>query len=529
MKIKRLFLHCDILGKTQNFTIAKRKSYRTYFGSFISLGLIGILTYLMLYFGLEIFLRRKPNVIITTYNEENPPETLIDDSKNIFALALENPDYNVYINDSIYTLNASIVKLSLGETGYVTRKEPITLTRCSEYKFKFLNDYFSPLDLSNLYCLNTTKPYMIKGEFSKSEWIYLEFQFNKCVNSTENHNSCMPQEEINARLKGGYLGLFISHSSVIPTNFKEPFHTYGKNVFSSFSINQYTDFWMYLKHLIVQTDNGIIFLRNKTEKCLVYDSMYTTYDFREGSTFLSLNMRLSIQKEVYERSYTKLQGVVAEMGGVVKFSFVVGELLVYFVREMLYRDFLLSFFFDELEQKKTISTKAQENNSFCSNKKDLKDNIKSNNYILNSQTNTSFTKKDFNKTFLSQVNNSIIQQNNTLLSFQNNISGKIPSGVLKNHQSFPLLSKFLCYVCNANARTKLKSFNYNYSKIAMLFDVIYYLKERNDIHLLMKKSCKENYSRTIKQYHFELPSFLEQDIFNYYISFKKKKYHTTIT
>lgn len=529
MKIKKLFLQCDIFGKTQNFTIAKKKSYRTYFGSFISLGIIGILTYLIFYFGLEIFFRRKPNIIITTYNDENPPETLIDDSKNIFALALENPDYNVYINDSIYTLNASIVKLSLGETGYTTHKEPITLMRCSEYKFKFLNEYFSPLDLSNLYCLNTTTPYMIKGEFSKSEWIYLKFQFNKCVNSTENHNSCMPQEEIDSRLKGGYLGLFISHSSVIPTNFKEPFHTHGKNVFSSFSINQYTDFWMYLKHLIVQTDDGIIFLRNKTEKCLVYDTMYTTYDFREGSTFLSLNMRLSMKREVYERSYTKLQGVVAEMGGVVKFGFVIGEFLVYFVREILYRDFLLSFFFEELEQKKAVPTTVQENNSFCSNKKDLKDNIKSNNYILNSQSNTSFTKKDFNKTFLSQVNNSIIQRNNTLFSFQKNITNRVSSGIAKNHQSFPPLSKLFCYVCNSEARTKIKNFNYKYSRISMLFDVIYYLKERNEINLLMKKSCKENYSKTIKQYHFELPSLIEQDIFNYYISFKKNKYNTTLT
>lgn len=72
MKFKKILLNCDLFGKTQNFTIATKSSYQTYFGSTVSLVIAGVLTYLFFYFGLEIFDRARPNVIITTYNEENP-------------------------------------------------------------------------------------------------------------------------------------------------------------------------------------------------------------------------------------------------------------------------------------------------------------------------------------------------------------------------------------------------------------------------------------------------------------------------
>ena len=84
--------------------------------------------------------------------------------------------------------------------------------------------------------------------------------------------------------------MFISQTTVTPTHFKEPFSSFGKNVFTSFTATQYTDVWMYLKPLILETDDGYIFLRNKTERCLVYDSYFSTYDYRSGTTFLSLNL-----------------------------------------------------------------------------------------------------------------------------------------------------------------------------------------------------------------------------------------------
>lgn len=545
MKFKKLFLNCDLFGKTQNFTIATKSSYQTYFGSAVSLVVVGVLTYLFFYFGLEIFDRARPNVIITTYNEENPPETLIDDSSNIFTLALENPDYTVYINESIYTLNASMITIKPGESGLDRIIEPITLMKCSEYNFKFLNDYFEPLDLPNLYCLNTSIPYMLKGEFSKAEWKYLQFQFNKCVNSTKNNNSCMSTEEIESRLQGGYLGMFISHVSVMPTNFHQPFSFHGKNVFTSFSSNQYTDVWMYLKPLIIETDDGYIFRRNKTVRCLVYDSSFSTYDYRGGNTFLSLNLRLSLVREVYERSYSKVQGVAAEIGGIIKFGLVVGEIVVYIIREILYKDFLLTFFFEEPLQKVKISNSnlltsvtgmSQRNGTF----KKLSDTTKTNNYLLGFQKNKKLTKKDLTRKEninseetksqirFSLVNSTSTQRNNSQKKIRKTststsilVNAQTPSE-FQNKTAFKYIMSLFCFICNNNVRKKVKRFNNKFSRVSMLFDVIYYLKEQNEISLLKKKLyINESITKRGIQYQFELPSIKEQELFKYYISLKR--------
>lgn len=56
----------------------------------------------------------------------------------------------------------------------------------------------------------------------------------------------------------------------------------------------------------------------------------------------------------------------------------------------------------------------------------------------------------------------------------------------------------------------------------MLFDVIYYLKEQNEVSLLKKKLYNnESITKRGIQYQFELPSIKEQELFKYYISLKR--------
>ena len=51
----------------------------------------------------------------------------------------------------------------------------------------------------------------------------------------------------------------MSDKVVIPNNFSIPYQAYGKNIFSSFSIKQFTDYWIYFKPIEVYTDSGLFF------------------------------------------------------------------------------------------------------------------------------------------------------------------------------------------------------------------------------------------------------------------------------
>ena len=62
----------------------------------------------------------------------------------------------------------------------------------------------------------------LKGDYHQKQWTYLNFEFNKCINSSSNNNSCAPQEEIDSRLDGGYIRMFMTDLNIIPNNFHNP-------------------------------------------------------------------------------------------------------------------------------------------------------------------------------------------------------------------------------------------------------------------------------------------------------------------
>ena len=66
------------------------------------------------------------------------------------------------------------------------------------------------------------------------------------VNLT-NKNNYKSENEINELLNGGYIGIFMTDFSFEPIKFYNPYRTYVKNVYKSFSIQYFEDIFLYLK------------------------------------------------------------------------------------------------------------------------------------------------------------------------------------------------------------------------------------------------------------------------------------------
>ena len=535
MHFKKYLLKLDLLGKTQNLTISKRDTYPTYLGSIISIIIIIILAYFLFYFGLEIINKDKLNLVTTVYNIDDPPKTFLNDSVVAFTLAIENPDYSVYINESIYTLQSTMHTITIDDMG--NSKEvltPIPMVRCSEYTFKVIPEYFKLQDLDNLYCIKSTEDIFLQGEYGKAAWSYINFEFSRCVNKTENNNMCKSEEEINSRLTGGYLGMFISDLSIIPNNYEHPSNIYGKNLFTSFSSKQYTDAWLTLKVIEVNTDYGLVINGIKTEKFIAYNSLVTTSDYREGAIFLTLNLRMSQTKEIYDRSYDKLQSVAAELGGIMKFCFVCGEMVVYIVRELLYRDYILSFFFEDFgkneKERKSIFNEKSFNNSnsilpinnsifvYSPKKKSMspETNI-SKNVIVSPKG--SISKRNKNTNIKNITTNSI---NNNIMSKRSNRSIK---EIQKKSQHLMTLTSCSFFSClfSKQTRDNISNVYYKYQRIGFLFDVIHYLKSKDEIASIKKIVFDESQNRfMLRRYSFELNDKIEEELFNYSMKIPKR-------
>ena len=439
------------------------------------------------------------------------------------TIALENPDYSVYIDDSIYTLNVFFMSNFKYENGtQKTIRKKIDVIKCSEYKFKVLYDYFEHQDLDNLYCLNTTEQLFIKGEYGKEEWTFINYEFSRCVNTSENNNKCKSAQEIDDKLTGGFLGIFMTDLSIIPSDYKNPSNIYGKNLFSSFQKDFLTDVWFYMKTIEVNTDSGLLIQKMNKETYLAYDSHFTTSDYRKDEVFLNLHFRLSQTTEIYDRTYDKLQAIAAELGGIMKFCLVCGEMIVYFFREVLYRDYILTFFFEEPSKDKQLKEKSVLSNH--SNVFSVLVHSPSQNKKLDAKENNNNTNNYLVSPCSSQIK---MKNSNSKIDLTENIKSPLRATNTKKmlaHRT-TLNSCLLLGPClfDSRIRKNIKSINEKYHRIAFLFDVIHYLKSKDELNSVKKVIFDEIQNKLItKSYSFKLNPQEEKKQFDFSVNFPKK-------
>ena len=269
----------------------------------------------------------------------------------------------------------------------------IHVIKCSQYNFKTIPEYFKNLPLEHLYCLNETD-IEIQGQFMQPIWQYITFEFSKCRNETS-EVVCKSDDIIEKRLNGGFVGMFITDFNIVPNNFSHPSYIYGRNIYSGFSVLYYLDLWIYLKPIEIITDQGIIFENKITQNYFAYDSMKYDIYYKESNVFASVTIRDSPKREVYYRSYIKIQGASANIGGIINLSLTLGEWFIFSFRFLLYKNYFLQFF---SENRNIFLENFEKRNSKISK---IKRTIlkRNNNKLKNNKSNTKLAGLDYNSAF----------------------------------------------------------------------------------------------------------------------------------
>ena len=514
------FLNLDIYGTIPSFTIHGHKKFRTIIGSILSL-----LTYIIIILFFGIYIRGvlkhlSPKLVTTIYNDFDPKPINLTKDNFLITLSLQTIDYSNYINDSIYYVNATLSSITLQNDGsYQEIITPLKIIKCSEYNFHFLNNYWKNLPLESLYCLDIDN-IELRGDFKTEKWNVLYLKFSKCINTTENNNSCQSNEVIDNYLKGGYLGIFMSDIIIEPNNFQNPSQLYGKNIFNTFTYKQYSDFWIYLKHEQVVTDLGYFFENKNTKYFFGIDHADYLSDYREDKNiFLSVGIRKSLKREVYERSYVKLQEAAANACGIIKVSMVCGEIIAYFFQKILYNNFIIQF----------VDFHQNQNYQYQNY-----NNVNGSNQLLKSYYIPNSSKGIFrNKTvIINQPSTFIYNKNKThnkislynyssvILTPKKNIHSSYhsyftPLKKINDNHFYP--KKNICFssiLCKRNFIKKMKYIFRKYNKIEYCFDIIQYLKIQYEIGLIKNIVFDEETNKEIKDLYF----------LNYHIFSEKESY-----
>ena len=328
--------------------------------------------------------------------------------------------------------------------------------------------------------------------------------------------------------------MFMSDKNIIPNNFSIPSQTYGKNLFTTFSYKQYVDYWIYFKQLEVYTDTGYFFKSTHKNLFIAFDKAENNIDYRENDAFALIGLRQSYKREVYERSYIKIQEAAANAGGIVKIVTLMFDLFVSFFRLILYRNFLVQFFQFDQKRKSILQQKIE--NSFNLSQKFHVSSIKSNNNLnfnKSDMSNICFLKKKVNhstpkfkvkkeKKFLN-LNNNDNFNNNILINNLNNSNNQInvptftsfckssfqikePTKQESNVSIISALNNLIgtnnfgeqiirvkhsrnCFpiIFSKNCIEKIQKINDNFKKIDFLFDIVEYFKTKFEVKLLKNK------------------------------------------
>ena len=504
MKVLNAFLNLDIYGIIPSFTIHGHKRFRTIIGSLLSL-----ITYLIIILFFGVYLKgvlkhTSPNLVTTIYNDFDPKPINLTKDNFIITLSLQTIDYSNYLDESIYYVNATLSSTILLKDGiYEETITPLNLIKCSEYNFHFLNEYWNNLPLNDLYCLDINN-IILRGNFKNAIWNVLYLKFSKCINSTENNNSCKSNEIIDEYLKGGYLGIFLSDIIIEPNNFENPSQLFGKNIFTTFTYKEYSDYWIYLKTEQVVTDTGYFFEKKNTKYFFAVDNVEHLSDYREDNNiFLSVGIRKSLKREVYERSYIKLQEAAGNACGIIRVAILTGEIIAYFFQKLLYNTFIIQFInFTNVSHQyfKNMNNSNQLlKNLYINLDKNLQ---KDNKTVIYSPFLNKKKKNQKLSVNMSNGNNSVSTHNkNNNGSFHNNHSYTLKSHFKKYFKA----EKKICFsiiICNKNCVNKVKHIFNKYSKIEYCFDIIQYLKLHYEISLVKLFIFDEDKNQKIKDLYF---------------------------
>ena len=407
------FKKIDIFGLPPLFTIRGQATFQTQIGSFLTIISFFLIIMYVLIFLHDMITHKSPNFYSAIYNDEFPSEINLTKNNFSFVFGLQNNEYSNFIDETIYQVKAFQYNLKQNNNGsYNYEIQKLKIIKCNQYNFQIIPEYFKNLSLNNLYCLDNDLN--LKGGYMNNYWNYIKLNFSKCENSTENNNKCKNEKEINELLIDSYIGIFLPDYSFEPSKFNNPYKTYIRHLYNSFSIKYFEDIYLYLKLFEIISDSGYFFENENSIKFAAYDNIQNDISFRNENNFLSLNIRVSSKREVHKRTYIKLQTIFSNVGGMLKIILLIGEYSVYFIRMLLYKNYILEFFnLDESEIRLKEIRKKYKLKGMSSSK------FKIESFFSNINENNENNLKKYNS-FID--NNSVIKNNDEKSEIRSNIN-----------------------------------------------------------------------------------------------------------
>jgi hypothetical protein len=331
----------DFLGNEPKLFIFKKNLYQTFLGGLISLLTTLTIISFSLYFITAAFTRQQVSLLSSQTTKFNKSLDL----GNIPILFFPADKGGVFFNTSVAYPILQFWSYPSKSEGTV-KITNVPLKQCETSDLMDYKDLFADVpNLNSYYCMNKAGLNLtVYGDYGdiNNGYSKLTVYIAKCKNDSiyninPNKQGCLPQAKIDE-----FLGTLPLHLyTIFPDyeidfqNLTSPFKPYIKTddfLFSYLSMNTYMQF---LRRTFITSDLGFVFeepyqqFSYQSESIQSLTLMGSTFNVPEAYGVIIFS--LSSKADIHNRSYIKLQSLVANVGGVVNFIYLLAKIIVNYI------------------------------------------------------------------------------------------------------------------------------------------------------------------------------------------------------
>ena len=250
-------------------------------------------------------------------------------SKENFTLAFGIADVNNVFSMDETIFSIVFYQYHINNNDQTVNNTQIWLHPCTKEDFIENPDEFDTLGLNGTFCISNAE-LRLRGYWDEENLDYFYLQVVVCQNSSENNITCQSNEEIDQFFEGSYIDIYLTNHNINSANYQNPLSRELKMYYYMLDTGLQKEIEFYMKQAEIDTDDGFFFDSISTIFSYIHDTI--TYDIKlqnagSGLPILEVDFYSSSLKTEVNRTYQKIQTLLAQLGGICNFLFVIGFLI----------------------------------------------------------------------------------------------------------------------------------------------------------------------------------------------------------
>ena len=337
----------DLFGYSPSFYITSNRTYQSKLGSVFTIVYFILIFTASFLFGKDFYLKLSPKVIDSKVVNTEYKNITIDNSN--FKLAFRLEDYvGTFLESNLFKIEAYYIMLDILNNNQITKNISV-ISDCNLTDIK--SDY-NP-ENARAYCLSLDSPLLFGGDWSADflNYFIVMVSPNPDIKNASHLIIDLPD--------GISFNYYYNDYVFIANDFENPIQIKFTNKFyylNPFSLRKDK---IYYASQILNNDNGWIFASTNLDEKYIQQHVISDYysldlTFQDRFNYYFAEIYYSTDYRSINRSYMKIQELVAYVGGIMKALFVAIQIVMVFYNNFLMELTLIKALYDQNEVKSAI-------------------------------------------------------------------------------------------------------------------------------------------------------------------------------